>query len=139
MNNINGLLRELIGGGYLDWKQLDEYIEKYQIDPEDIAQEVKYMFGEGYLPTFNDLMYITLYLGFYSMKDYILTIIKENEWNIKSEVKDWIENVEFNCFVNYLDSFIQTPIFCDYDMEELTGDKRVVAYFIADVWKEIKE
>jgi len=73
------------------------------------------------------------------MRDYILTSIKENEWNIRSEVKDWIENVEFNCFVNYLDSFIQTSVFCDYDMDILTEDKKYVTRFIADVWKEIKE
>lgn len=138
MNNIDWLLRALIGGGYLDWKQLDEYIDKYQIDPENIAQEIEFTFGGEHSTTFNELMYATLYLGFYNMKNYILKVIEENKWNIKDEIRDWIENVEFDCFVNYLDSFIQIPVFCDYDMEELTGDKRVVAYFIADVWKKIR-
>jgi len=116
MNNINLLLCELIGGGYLDWKKLDEYIDAYQVEPEDIIQEIRDVNGEDYKITFNDLMYITLYLGFYNMREYILQVIKENEWNIKDEIKNWIENMEFNCFVNYLDSFIQTPVFSEYDI-----------------------
>jgi len=134
ISNLNIILQELTGGGYSDWDQLDEYIENYKIDPYDIVEEAR-QFNEN--PDFNALMYTTLYIGMENMRRKVLDTIKEEEWDIRDEIKDWIQNAENKNFVNYLDSFIETPVFRDYDMRDLDYDN-MVAKFIADVWKEIK-
>jgi len=133
-DNLSILLSALIGGGSADWSMLDKYIDSYEVDPYDVVEEAK-QFSE--CPQFNDLMYSTLSLGFENIREKVLTTIKEENWDIRDEIKDWIEYVDSNIFVNYLDSFIDIKVFRDYDMNDLKSKKQV-AKFIADVWKEIR-
>ena len=132
--NLNYILQELAGGGYSDWDKLDEYIEDYEVSVYDIVEEAKEF---SKCPGFNDLMYETLYLGMENMRKKVLTTIKEENWQIRDEIVNWIQDVENENYVNYLDSFIETPVFNEYDMTCLKTTKQV-AQFIADVWKEIK-
>ena len=132
--NLNYILQELAGGGYSDWDKLDNYIEEYNLDSYNIVENAK-EFSD--YPKFNDLMYSTLVLGFEKMREKVLNTIKSNEWKIREEIIEWIKNADSECYINYLDSFIETPVFRDYDMRDLDYDN-MVAKFIADVWEEIK-
>ena len=132
--NLSIILYELIGGGYSDWEKLDKYINEYDLEPRDIIKQAE----EISEPVdFNALMYATLYLGFEKMKEKVLNTIKENGWEIRKEIINWIEDSDFECYINYLDSSIQTPIFREYTMEDLKYEN-MIAKFIADVWREIR-
>jgi len=134
---MSELLQSLIGGKYLDWKALTNYMEVYCVEPEELIDECEFMFGEDHKFQFNDLMYIVLYLGFEKMKKTILNIIEVENWKIKKDIIKWVKEAEFECYVNYLDSSIQTPIFSEYTVQDMKYVNNI-ASFLGDVAKHLK-
>jgi len=134
-NYAQGLLECLLGGGFFDYKQLYLYIEDFEIDICETIKECDAC--DERMPHFNDIMYSILVAGFEKMRTLLLDTIKENGWNIRKEIVDWIKNAEVDVYINYLDSFIEAPVFRDYEYQELKNEN-MAAKFLGDVWKEIK-
>ena len=116
MNFERAMLEALIGGGWSDWEKLEEYMNEWKIDVDDLVDEVEYIWDSGYKPDFNDLMYAVLSI----IEDKAKENIEQIADNLGFKKPEEIWEYDVGKYVNYLDSWFDDEWFGElYYMEDV--------------------
>lgn len=91
-------LTDVLGWGYLDIKFLDSKISEFELETEDIKDEIDSIGFES--ADINSWIYCTIYLGARRFLESVETYAQEND------IEFCIDDIEIEVYTNYLDSFV---------------------------------
>jgi len=118
---------EVLGWGRFDVKALEDIMEEYGLNKEELADEVEGIIAE----TSTDINYYfhsALYLGYIKIKEKL-----NDEY---PEYENIINNYEPNIYTNYLDSGFDSA-FANYDYRDFIGSNKYE--YLKDLMNELLE